>query len=277
MRTTTENAQLALLLEVSGTPKPGNVDRHREYDDLRFEHFVTGAVCARDGLRLAAGRADVGESFRRAVAGMSQQSGGNTQFGALLLLTPLVRASAAHGLSPDGTREIVAETTVEDAEKFYKAFEYVDVAVDDPPEGMEALDVRRGEDAIPTLRERELTLADVMEESAPRDGVAAEWIEGFPRTFDAAETILDGTGPATDRAAEAYLELLADQPDTFVTIQHDEETAAEVRRRAAAVRDGEEDVEEFAAELVERNVNPGTTADIVAGALFVTLERGLEV
>jgi triphosphoribosyl-dephospho-CoA synthase len=277
MRTTTENAQLALLLEVSGTPKPGNVDRHREYEDLRFEHFVTGAVCARDGLRLAAGGAEVGESFRRAVAGMSQQSGGNTQFGALLVVTPLVRASAAHELTPEGTRSIVAETTVEDAEKFYKAFEYVDVAVDDPPEGMEPLDVRRGADAVATIRERAITLEDVMERSADRDGVAAEWVDGFPRTFGAAETILDGTGPVTDRAAEAYLDLLAAEPDTFVVTKHDRETAEEVRRRAVAVRDGEEDVEAFADELVERSINPGTTADIVAGALFVALERGLEV
>ncbi|WP_340101683.1 triphosphoribosyl-dephospho-CoA synthase [Salinibaculum salinum] len=277
MRTTTENAQLALLLEVSGTPKPGNVDRHREYEDLRFEHFVTGAVCARDGLRLAAGGAEVGESFRRAVAGMSQQSGGNTQFGALLVVTPLVRASAAHELTPEGSRNIVAETTVEDAEKFYKAFEYVDVAVDDPPEGMEPLDVRRGADAVATIRERGITLENVMERSADRDGVAAEWVDGFPRTFGAAQTILDGTGPVTDRAAEAYLDLLADEPDTFVVTKHGQETAEEVRRRAVAVRDGEEDVEAFADELVERGINPGTTADIVAGALFVALERGLEV
>jgi triphosphoribosyl-dephospho-CoA synthase len=277
MRTTTENGQLALLLEVSGTPKPGNVDRHREYDDLRFEHFVAGAVCARDGLRLAAGGADVGESFRRAVAGMSQQSGGNTQFGALLILTPLVRASAAHELHPDGVQRIVAETTVEDAEKFYKAFEYVDVAVDDPPEGMEPLDVRRGADAIPAIREQAVTLADVMERSANRDGVAAEWTNGYPRTFAAADTILEGSGPVTDRAAEAYLNVLADEPDTFVATQHDPETAEEVRQRAAAVRAGEEDIEAFADELVERDINPGTSADIVAGALFVALEQGLEV
>jgi triphosphoribosyl-dephospho-CoA synthase len=277
MRTTTENAQLALLLEVSGTPKPGNVDRHREYEDLRFEHFVAGAVCARDGLRLAAGGAEVGESFRRAVAGMSQQSGGNTQFGALLTLTPLVRASAAHELTPEGTRTIVAETTVEDAEKFYKAFEYVDVAVDEPPEGMEPLDVRRGADAVPTLREQEITLEDVMDRSADRDGVAAEWMNGYPRTFAAADTILEGSGPATDRAAEAYLHVLADEPDTFVATKHGRETAEEVCQRAAAVRAGEEDVEAFADELVERGINPGTSADIIAGALFVALEQGLEV
>ncbi|MFW5974397.1 MAG: triphosphoribosyl-dephospho-CoA synthase, partial [Natrialbaceae archaeon] len=50
VRSTTQNAQLALLLEVSSTPKPGNVDRKREYPDLRFEQFMAGAVGARRGL-----------------------------------------------------------------------------------------------------------------------------------------------------------------------------------------------------------------------------------
>lgn len=277
MRTTTENAQLALLLEVSGTPKPGNVDRHHEYDDLRFEHFVTGAVGARAGLALAADGAAVGKAFRRAVAGMSQQSGGNTQFGALLVVTPLVRAAATSELTPDGVRGIVGDTTVEDAEGFYRSFEHVDVAVDDPPDDMEALDVRQGADAVPAIREHELTLEDVMEKSADRDGVAAEWIDGYPRTFDAAETLLDGEGPVTDRAASVYLDALAEEVDTFVVTKHGHETAEEVRRRAGAARDGEEEPAALADELVERGINPGTTADIVAGALFVALERGLEV
>ncbi len=277
MRTTTENAQLALLLEVTSTPKPGNVDREREYPDLRFEHFVSGAVCARDGLRLAAGGAEIGEAFKRSIAGMSQQTGGNTQFGAILLTVPLVRASADANLTPDGASAVVAETTVEDAVKFYEAFEYVDVAVSDPPAGMEPLDVRRGANAAPAVREQALTLEDVMEQSAGHDGVAAEWVDGFPRTFEAAEAIMDSEGPVTDRAAAVYLDLLAAEPDTFVAIQHDAETAREVSDRAAAVRDGEEDVVAFAAELVDREINPGTTADIVAGALFIALERGLEV
>ena len=277
MRTTTENAQLALLLEVTSTPKPGNVDREREYPDLRFEQFVTGGVCARDGLRLAAGGAEIGEAFKRSIAGMSQQTAGNTQFGGILLLVPLVRASADAKLNPDGVREVVENTTVEDAAKFFEAFEYVDVAVSDPPNGMEPLDVRRGAEAVPPVRGRGVTLGDVMEQSAGQDAVAAEWVNGFPRTFEAADAIASGDGPVTDRAAEVYLDLLAEEPDTFVIIQHDAETAREVRNRAAAVRDGEADIKAFATDLVDREINPGATADIVAGALFIALERGLEV
>ena len=276
-RSVAQNAELALLLEVTGTPKPGNVDRERDYEDLRFEHFMAGAVGARPGLGLAADGEQVGHAFERAVAGMADQSAGNTQFGALLLLAPLVAASNEDALSPDGVDAVARATTVADAADFYRAFEHVSVAIEDPPEGLEPLDVRRGSDAIPALEARDLTLFDVMERSAPVDGVAAEWVGQFERVFDAAESILADTGPVPDRAARAFLELLAAEPDTFVVKRQDNATAEEVQRRAQAVLDGEEDATELAAEFVERDINPGTTADLVAGALFVALDRGLVV
>jgi triphosphoribosyl-dephospho-CoA synthase len=277
MRSTAENAELALLLEVASTPKPGNVDRAREYPDLLFEQFIAGAVGTRDGFEIAADGGAVGEAFERAVAGMSQQRGGNTQFGAVLLVTPLVAAASRSDLTPAAARSVVEGTTVADALDFYSAFDHVDVAVDEPPEGMDPLDVRRGGDAEPAIRDRELTLADIMDRSADRDGVARELVEGFPRTFQTADRIQNGDGPVTDRAAGAFLELLADESDTFVVTQHDRETAEEVQRRASAVLEGSEDATDLAEEFVDREINPGTTADIVAGGLFIALERGLDV
>ncbi|MCY4730415.1 triphosphoribosyl-dephospho-CoA synthase [Natronomonas gomsonensis] len=277
MRDAAENGQLALLLEVSGTPKPGNVDRHRDYDDLRFEQFLAGAVGSFRGLRMAADGAALGRSFERAVAGMAEQSGGNTQFGALLMLTPLVRAAATDRLSPVGTADIVEATTIDDACDFYRAFDHVDVAVDDLPEDADALDVRRGSDATETLRERETTLYDVMELSAGVDGVAAEWTNGFERSFEAAQWLLDDDGPIYRRASRAFIRLLAEEPDTFVVTRNGEAAAEEATERAKAVLDGSEDGEELAEEFRDRDINPGTTADLTAAALFVALERGMEV
>ena len=276
-RTVAQNAELALLLELAGTPKPGNVDREREYPDLRFEHFLAGAVGARPGLDAAAAGDCLGDAFETAVAGMAQQSAGNTQFGALLLQLPLVVAASGDHLTPDGATAVAEATTVADAAGFYRAFEHVDVAVADPPPGLEPLDVRRGSDAVPTLEARGLTLADVMAESAEVDGIAAEWVGGFDRTFGASASLLAGSGPVADRAADVFLELLAAEPDTFVVTRQDEATAREVQQRARAVLDGDADATDMAEDLVARDVNPGTTADIVAGALFVALERGLEI
>lgn len=276
-RTPAQNAQLALLLEVSGTPKPGNVDREREYEDLRFEHFMAGAVGAYDGLELAASGESVGLAFERAIAGMSRQQGGNTQFGAILLLTPLLAATADGPLTQGRARQVVEDTTVEDTVHFFRAFDHVDVAVDDPPEGMEPLDVRRGSDAEPAIRERGITLGELMAESADVDGIAAEWTDGFTRTFEAAHGLQQSDGPVTNRASALFLALLASEVDTFVVTQHDTDTALEVRDRAQAVLEGEEDPYDLAGEFVERGINPGTTADIVAGALFIGLEGQLEV
>lgn len=278
-RSPAANAQLALLLEVASTPKPGNVDRRRDIPGLRFEHFLAGAVGARDGLEGATADEPVGEAFERAVAGMSDQSGGNTQFGALLLLVPLVKTASLGELSPDAARGVVESTTVDDAAAFYRAFEHVDVAVGDLPEDVDAPDVRRGAAAVAEIEERGLTLYDVLAESADVDGVAGEWVEGFPRSFRVGEDIVTGTGPITDRAAWAFLDQLAREPDTHVAKGHGEAVAHSVMVRAQEARDGNDPalVEAFAESLVEEGINPGTTADVVAAGLFVALERGAEV
>ena len=272
-----DHAELALTLEVASTPKPGNVDRHRDHGDLRFEHFLAGAVGSRLGLELAAGDAPLGDAFERSVRGMSRQSGGNTQFGCLLLLVPLVRAAATDRLSPDGLRTVTASTTVDDAAAFYRAFEHVDVAVDDPPDEAPDLDVRRGADAVPALRDRGLTLADVMAMSADRDANAAEWTGGFERVFDAADRVLDDDGPVTDRLARVFLDLLAERPDTLVAVEHGSERARAVSREADAVRGDLDAADELAERFVDEGINPGTTADLTAATAFVALERGVPV
>mgnify|MGYP006280223535 CR=1 FL=1 len=281
MHSTAANAELALLVEVAGTPKPGNVDRERDLADLRFEQFLAGAVGARPGLDACCDpNFGLGDGFERAVAGMSDRAGTNTQFGALLTLAPLVRTAATGELSTDRVRDVVAATTVDDAAAFYRAFDHVDVFVGDPPADAPDLDVRRGSDAVPAVEDRGLTLAALMRDSADRDGVAAEWTTGFERTFAAADRIAAADGSLGDRAADAFLALLAADPDTLVAEKHGDDVAREVTERAAALREdaapGTPDrdaVTAFAEDLVDRGVNPGTTADLTAGALFVALER----
>jgi triphosphoribosyl-dephospho-CoA synthase len=277
MRGVAQNAELALLLEVTGTPKPGNVDRHRDFPDLRFEHFMAGAVGAQPGLRMAEEGTRVGRAFERAVAGMAEQSAGNTQFGALLLLVPLCVAATTGRLDPSRATRVVEATSIDDAADFYRAFEHVDVAVDDPPADLTDLDVRRGSEAIPALEARGLSLYDVMALSTEVDTIAREWCAGFPRTFRAAQWLLEDDGPVPDRASRVFLHLLAAEEDTFVRTRNGPEAATEATERAAAVLRDEEDAEALADEFVRRDINPGTTADLVAAALFVALERGMAV
>jgi triphosphoribosyl-dephospho-CoA synthase len=284
-RSALEHAQLALLLEVAATPTPGSVDREREYPDLRFEHFLSGAVGARPGLAMAVANEPVGAAFERAIRGMGRQEGGNTHFGALLLVIPLLSAAGTGQCSPAGVRSVVESTTVEDAVAFYRAFEHVDVFVDDPPEDADALDVRHGAAAVETVRERGLTLQEVLALGDDADDVAREWTSGFPRSFRMAEHLAspaaelgphfdDPTAPLTDRAARAFLAALAERPDTLVAKKHGMETAQEVQDRAGDLLDAERSaVVAWAQELVDRGINPGTTADLLAAGLFIALER----
>lgn len=68
------SAQLALLLEVSAYPKPGNVDRTHDFINTSYEHFLASSVALYLVLREAAVRGreievdiGIGELVRRGV------------------------------------------------------------------------------------------------------------------------------------------------------------------------------------------------------------------
>ncbi|MBU2617632.1 MAG: triphosphoribosyl-dephospho-CoA synthase, partial [Euryarchaeota archaeon] len=174
-------AQLAMILEVSATPKPGNVDRDHDFDDTKYEHFLASATGAGPVFeRAAIAQKDMGSSIREsAEESVRWQSGGNTHFGAFLLLVPLVMAAGNDDIK--SVTEIVQDTSVEDAVELYKAFQCVevhvrdvkDLSIDDP-------------NSINELRRRGLTLYDVMRISAGYDAIAHEWISGFQRAFKGA-------------------------------------------------------------------------------------------
>lgn len=280
MPTVERDAELALLLEVAVTPTPGNVDRIRDLPGLSFEQFLGGAVGARPGLAMAAGGSPIGPAFERAVAGMAETAETNTQFGALLLSVPLIKAASTDRLTGAAATAIVESAGVEGAVGFYKAFDHVNVRVAAEPPDIP--DVRRGSDAIPELRNRELSLADVLKPAVDRGGVAAELLGNFEWTFQAVNYLDRCSGRSlSKRAARTHLWLLAQRPDPLVALAHDSTTARQVQRQAADIcpespqdRVDWDRVTEFAEELVADEINPGTTADLLAGALFIGLQRG---
>jgi triphosphoribosyl-dephospho-CoA synthase len=107
-----------MMLEVSAFPKPGNVDRCHDYPDTRLEHFLASTIFARPALEEAAsGKGRIGEIIGHAVRQTNVHNGGNTHFGAFILLIPLV-----YGGGIDGAVKAIARTDVSDAVAFYKAF-----------------------------------------------------------------------------------------------------------------------------------------------------------
>jgi triphosphoribosyl-dephospho-CoA synthase len=283
------SAQLALLLEVSAYPKPGNVDRTHDFIDTRYEHFLASSVALYPVLREAAARGrsnglGVGELIRRGVEeSVAWQSGGNTHFGALLLFVPLAMAAGAcksYDMEEIKRRatELMLNTSMADAIEVYTAFPRAKVKVRrDVPE----LDVM-DEASIHEIRERKLSFYAILTISASYDLISRELVGGFAKTFEYAALIKDFAKEArvNETITHAYLRLLSEEEDTFIKMKFGPEKSRYVKERAQwIVNRGyqRKEMEEFDGELIREGLNPGSTADIIAAALFITILGGLRV
>ncbi len=262
--TRVEQAQLAMMLEVCAYPKPGNVDRCHDYPDTRLEHFLASTIMARPALEEAhRGVGRIGEIIGHAVRDTNCHEGGNTHFGAFILLIPLV-----YGNGIDGAMAAIAKTDTSDAIAFYKAFAMTAVRMNDTDE----LDVNDPH-TLTLIRERDMTLLDIMQHSAAHDMVAREWVTGFPLTRRGAD-LLRELGPGRKSIADTFLTLLATEPDTFIIKKHGSEVARETMERARDVLDGKLRSESFDADLIQRGINPGSIADITIAAIYLALGEG---
>ena len=280
-------AHLACVLEASA-PKPGNVSPGRPFADMRYEDFLVSAEAIARPLE-GSGRRPLGETILQAVEATAARTGANTNLGIVLLLTPLARAAVRLLESPvlaerhqrlrvlrAAVKDVLAETTVDDARNTYRAIRLAN------PGGLgdaEEQDVA----AEPTV-----SLLDAMRLAADRDGIAREYASSYETTFDRGVPALlnaraDGL-PMNDAIVEAYLTLLAEYPDTHIARRGGDTLARHVSGLAASVLDaggvrsdeGRLRIAAMDASLRDpRNLaNPGTTADLTAAAIFAALIVG---
>lgn len=294
--------QLAMVMEVSAYPKPGNVDRNHDYEDTRFEHFLASAVSIHPVMENAAkSKAGVGSLIHSAVRESAKwQNGGNTHFGAFILLVPLAMAAGdilhkKHEFTIEElvscAHDIVKKTNVQDAIEFYRSFETAKVRVN-PVDEFDLQD----SSSLGSLDEENTTLYDLMEISRSYDLIADEWVSGFKRCANCGETIINFMGSTNkfgepkldvnDVVVYAFLKILSENRDTFIQTKFDETTADYVSGRARDIllefkpqRSGFDAVrlavEEFDDELLSKGINPGSTADIVIAGLFIALLGGV--
>jgi len=277
-------AALAMILEVSGTPKPGNIDRDHDYVSTKYEDFLASAVGVYPVLEKACLEGGIGQLMLEASAeSVRWQTGGNTHFGAYILLFPLIKAAAEGPVDQLRTNSIniVKETTVDDAVNFYRAFSMVEVRMK-KPEDLEADD--RGLDASGTgsleeLGRRGVTMFDIMQISSKNDMVAREWVDGFRRSFEAADKIQSKrkTGTMNDATVLTYLEMLAAEPDTFIAKKYDMDKAVYVQGLALDVVERRMTLKELSDRLFIEKINPGSTADLMIAGLFIALVSGMRV
>lgn len=254
-------------------PKPGNVSPGQPFHDMRYEDFLASAEAAGPELG-EAGRRPLGETILAAVHATRDRTRANTNLGIILLLAPLARA-AANSDDPleAAVHTALAETTIEDAAAAYRAIRLAE------PGGLGRAE---GEDVEGTPS---VSLRAAMALAAHRDAIASEYASGFDLTFRTGAPALREARSAgldwNDAIVEAFLRLLARQPDTLIARKLGPEAARAVSARAAdvlaagGVRSpaGRAALTAFDADLrdAQNSRNPGTTADLTAAAIFVTL------
>ncbi len=277
-------AVLAMVLEVSGTPKPGNIDREHDYVGTKYEDFLAAAIGVFPILEKGCNEGRIGQLILEASEEcVHWQRGGNTHFGAYILLFPLIKAASAGHLSDlrSNVINIVKDTTVEDAVDFYRAFSMVEVRIKssgDLNAKEKSLDVS-DQSSFEHIRSQGLTLFDIMSISAKNDMVAQEWVDGFSRSFKAAEKILKKRQSSTmnDATVLTFIELLAEEPDTFVVKKYDMNKAVYVQGLALDVLEHRMTLNELSNRLYVEKINPGSTADLIIAGIFIALLNGLEV
>jgi triphosphoribosyl-dephospho-CoA synthase len=271
-------AMLAMLIELSSSPKPGNVDRGHDFEEIKFHHFLISAVSAYPIFRDAAlGSDSTGTLIRRAVSswrgwGLSQ----NTHFGTVALLVPLAKAAGRGGDLKVEVGRVLEETTAEDAAEFYVAFNVAGARVAE----VEELSLKDPE-ASDRVRSEGRTLLDLMRLSQGHDLVAREWSTAFERSFEIAELLEKRVAElgTNDGVVMVYLEALAEVPDSLVATKFGMEKAEEVSERVGLILGFEAGetlrlAEELDREFVAEDINPGSTADLIGAALFIALVRG---
>jgi triphosphoribosyl-dephospho-CoA synthase len=300
-------ASLAALMEVSAYPKPGNVHRTRDLPETRFEHFLAGGVAigpemrelalrGRDSVSGAQGwdQISVGKSVLNAVVdSLEWQRGGNVNLGVVLLFAPIAAAAGAtlyESASIDvmvlreNLEKVVSAAVPDDTVDIYKA---INIAMSPSTLGdVKELDVTDG-GSRERIMDEGISPLEVFLKCAERDSICREWVTGFQITFELGFPKLKSSldeGSVNDAVVNTFMHILSQHPDSLITRKSGAAQAAEVSKKAGTILEaggastvqGRKLLWALDEELhaAEGGLNPGTTADLTAAALFVSILEG---
>lgn len=284
-------AQIASVLEVSGHPKPGNVHRTQDFDDMVFEDFLISGIVIGDLMKKAAEngyrygddhrlhKIRLGEIIKEAVIETDKWIGNNTNLGITMMLAPL---SAAAGMSNNiidlrnNVIRIMEATTSKDAVNLYDAINIADAG------GMgeqEELDVADAEARGRIIKEN-INMYKVLEMSSKWDLLSYELTNGMPVTFETGFPTFKEVKPEygiNKATVQTFLTILSKNPDTLISRKYGNDMARIVSADADSILQnggilnpqGQLLLREFDKQLTRNKLNPGTTADITAASIMV--------
>lgn len=299
---------LASLLEISGWPKPGNIHRTKDFNDTNFEHFLAGIAaiqpnfedfCKRiyeltTDLTVQFNYIELGAFFKDATKEMIKwQKGGNVIFGHILILAPLVAASAIclktnkiHFKDYSFiVKKIIEDSTIEDTIKLYDAIKLCH------PGGLGKVDKYdvNDENSINEIKKDNINLKKIFKISKKDDLISSEYASGFSIILDEGlQYYLDVFKENNDinmATVHTFLKILSDHPDTLIIRKSGLEAALFVSNKASVIlgaggistSEGLQLTKELDEVLHSKKgmMNPGTTADLIAGVILCALIFGL--
>lgn len=268
---------MACMLE-AGAPKPGNVHPGADFPDLSHAELMAAAAAIApaferiDSVRL-------GDLILDAVRRSRAVTRSNANLGIILAIGPLAMVPSVtwsecarhHSLVPacDAAGAALARLDAADAAAIWQA---IAIAT---PGGLGRSERHDLTDPPPP------DILAAMRVAANRDQIAGLWAHGYTNlchglVADFTAALADGLR-WREAIVEAFLRHLARSPDSLIGRRHGPAMAADVSARAAAVLalPPERRPEGIAALdqslRTPRRVNPGTTADLVAAAVYILL------
>ena len=267
-------ATMACLLEVS-SPKPGNVHRSADFEDVTFVDFVASAVAIGPAMEQARSTGP-GRAVLEAIRATRRLVNTNTNLGTVLLLAPMAAVPWECPLS-QGIDVVLANLTPQDAAAIYLAIRAAQ------PGGLGNVARLDVSSAAPA------DILEAMREAAQRDIVARQYVTNFATVLDeVTPSLVAGPGRGwslADTIIQTQMQLMSRYPDSLIARKCGPETAREASVRAARILDcGQPGDEQYFVALDDFDFwlrsdhhrrNPGTTADLLAAGLFVALRDGL--
>ncbi|MDX1914502.1 MAG: triphosphoribosyl-dephospho-CoA synthase [Methylophilus sp.] len=273
---TYDSAQLAqayqnACLEEIEALKPGNVHIYADGHDMVVQDFIRSAEVSSKTIALP--NLSLGVRIYHSVDATWQTVGCNTNLGIVLLCAPLVQAALMQNKYSltDNLTQVLATTTIEDAQKVFEAIQLV------KPAGLghsDQYDVRD---------QAHCTLLQAMEVAERRDMVARQYSNGFDQVLHEALPCYQQALLAWERPAWAatamYLYWLSHYPDSHVQRKYGEEAAqqlqdeaivhAEAYAKHANPKQYLPQLMQFDQDLKARGINPGTSADLTVATLLL--------
>jgi len=299
--------ELAILLEISAYPKPGNVHRTSDFRETTYEHFLASAVALTPHFVYAAAqganvsernaslrKAGVGGIIKEAVADINAwQHGGNTLLGSVILLIPMATAagltlsdstSFSIGSLRRNLKRFVKATSADDAVNLYDAIALAQPGGLGKSPQLDVTDVKSRKEIL----DRQVSLFDVFKISASWDSISKEWVTDYRVTFDIGYPFflqqLNETKDINKATVHTFLKILSEVPDTLIQRKAGANKSEWVSNQAVQILEvGGLNTSQGRRRLrgldhtlhdASHKLNPGTTADLTSAVLAVAVIGG---